>query len=50
MMLPEADVLPFVEQMQKHLKETLKLKEIPRAQHRPPAKPLAYYQAQYQAS
>ena len=40
----------FVEQMQKHLKDTLKLKEIPRAQRRPPAKPLAYYQAQHQTS
>ena len=40
----------FVEQMQKHLKETLTLKEIPRAQHRPPAKPLAYYQAHHQTS
>ncbi len=39
----------FVEQMQKHLKKTLNLKEIPRAQHRPPAKPLAFYQAQYQS-
>lgn len=37
----------FVEQMQKHLEETLKLKEVPRVQHRPPAKPLTYYQARH---
>ena len=37
----------FVAQMQKHLEKTLKLKEVPRAQRRPPAKPLAYYQARH---
>lgn len=39
----------FVERMQKHLEETLKLKEVPRAQHRPPAKPLAYYLARHKS-
>ncbi|MBV1932870.1 MAG: transposase [Porticoccaceae bacterium] len=40
----------FVEQMKKHLNDTLKLKEVPRAQRRPPANPLAYYQANHQTS
>lgn len=40
----------FVEQMQSHLEDTLKLKEIPRAQRRPPAKSLKYYQANHQTS
>jgi len=36
--------------MQKHLEETLKLKEVPRAEYRPQAKPLSYYPAHNQTS
>lgn len=37
-----------VEQIQKLLKDTLELKEIPGAQRRSRVKPLAYYQADHQ--